>query len=410
MNSPKESNPISNIKVLISIFSVCCSIFLFTIGQGATNPILPLLVQNLGYTAAIAGFAVGIFGAGRFITNLPSGILAQKIGRKPILIIGPLIASIGYFLTGYFDSIQLILLARLITGFGGGMHFVGASIYLRDMSNLNNRGRILSLQTISILIGQTIGPIIGGYIGELYGFTSPFIFASISLVIAIILIITTVIEPSNIKQSLKQTNDSKTQKKNLGIFQLLSLFIKSGLLPIGLMTMSQFFHRSGGRFTIAPLLIQNKGLTASNIGGFFSVTSLAQLTAASMSGYIVDKLGRKTLLIPGTSIILLGLFLFDNANSYPMILLVAVLLGIGEGSLTSSTVTLFADNAPKGYEGVTMGLYRTFGDFGFMIGPPILGFIIQQMNFSSALLVDGILISVCTLAVMIFAKETKKRT
>jgi len=410
VNSPKESNPISNIKVLISIFSVCCSIFLFTIGQGATNPILPLLVQNLGYTAAIAGFAVGIFGAGRFITNLPSGILAQKIGRKPILIIGPLIASIGYFLTGYFDSIQLILLARLITGFGGGMHFVGASIYLRDMSNLNNRGRILSLQTISILIGQTIGPIIGGYIGELYGFTSPFIFASISLVIAIILIITTVIEPSHIKQSLKQTNDSKTQKKNLGIFQLLYLFIKSGLLPIGLMTMSQFFHRSGGRFTIAPLLIQNKGLTASNIGGFFSVTSLAQLTAASMSGYIVDKLGRKTLLIPGTSIILLGLFLFDNANSYPMILLVAVLLGIGEGSLTSSTVTLFADNAPKGYEGVTMGLYRTFGDFGFMIGPPILGFIIQQMNFSSALLVDGILISVCTLAVMIFAKETKKRT
>ena len=290
MNSPKESNPISNIKVLISIFSVCCSIFLFTIGQGATNPILPLLVQNLGYTAAIAGFAVGIFGAGRFITNLPSGILAQKIGRKPILIIGPLIASIGYFLTGYFDSIQLILLARLITGFGGGMHFVGASIYLRDMSNLNNRGRILSLQTISILIGQTIGRIIGGYIGELYGFTSPFIFASISLVIAIILIITTVIEPSHIKQSLKQTNDSKTQKKNLGIFQLLYLFIKSGLLPIGLMTMSQFFHRSGGRFTIAPLLIQNKGLTASNIGGFFSVTSLAQLTAASMSGYIVDKL------------------------------------------------------------------------------------------------------------------------
>ena len=70
MNSTNEPNPISNIKVLISIFSVCCSIFLFTIGQGATNPILPLLVQNLGHTAAIAGFAVGIFGAGRAPGNV----------------------------------------------------------------------------------------------------------------------------------------------------------------------------------------------------------------------------------------------------------------------------------------------------------------------------------------------------
>ena len=108
--------------------------------------------------------------------------------------------------------------------------------------------------------------------------------------------------------------------------------------------MSQFFHRSGGRFTIAPLLIQNKGFTVSNIGGFFSVTSLAQLTAVSLSGYLVDKLGRKILLIPGTSIILVGLFLFDNSNSYPMILLVAILLGIGEGSLSSSTVAAVVSN------------------------------------------------------------------
>ena len=70
MNSTHEPNTISNIKVLISIFGVCASVFLFTIGQGATNPILPLLVQNLGHTAAITGFVVGIFGAGRLITNL----------------------------------------------------------------------------------------------------------------------------------------------------------------------------------------------------------------------------------------------------------------------------------------------------------------------------------------------------
>ena len=169
MKSDQNFKSIKNKKIFISTFSVCCSVFLFTIGQGATNPILPILVQDLGATTSMTGFVVGIFGAGRFLTNLPAGLVAQKIGIKPILIIGPAVASLGYYLTGYFDSTPLILLSRLITGLGGGIHFVGAGIYLREISTLENRGRILSLQTISILTGQTIGPVIGGYIGEKYG-------------------------------------------------------------------------------------------------------------------------------------------------------------------------------------------------------------------------------------------------
>ena len=226
MKSDQNFKSIKNKKILISTFSVCCSVFLFTIGQGATNPILPILVQDLGATTSMTGFVVGIFGAGRFLTNLPAGLVAQKIGIKPVLIIGPAVASLGYYLTGYFDSTPLILLSRLITGLGGGIHFVGAGIYLREISTLENRGRILSLQTISILTGQTIGPIIGGYIGEKYGLNSAFIFASIALIIGIVLILTTVIEPT-----VKKKNQTKnTQKESL--FNIVLIFLKSGLIPI----------------------------------------------------------------------------------------------------------------------------------------------------------------------------------
>ncbi len=401
----KISNTVPHTKLLISTFSVCFSVFLFTIGQGATNPILPILVQNLGATTSMTGFVVGIFGAGRFLTNLPAGFFAQKFGKKPILIIGPAIASIGYYLTGYFDSTGLILVSRLITGLGGGIHFVGAGIYLREISTLDNRGRILSLQTISILIGQTVGPIVGGYIGEIYGLNSPFIFASIALIFAIFLILTTVIEPHS-----KLAEKNKTKKnsiKNENILNIILIFIKSGLIPVGLMTVSTFFHRSGGRFTVAPLLIKNKGFSTTNIGTFFSVTSLSQLTSSSLSGYLVDKLGRKKLIIPGVLIILISLFLFNKSESYQMILYVAILFGIGEGALNASTNTLFADKAPQGYEGLTMGLLRTFGDLGFMIGPPILGFTIQKWNFSSALLIDGVILAVCSSLVIFFTAETK---
>ena len=403
MKPHQNIKSIKNKKTLISTFSVCCSVFLFTIGQGATNPILPILVQDLGATTSMTGFVVGIFGAGRFLTNLPAGLAAQKIGIKPILVIGPAIASLGYYLTGYFDSTPLILLSRLITGLGGGIHFVGAGIYLREISTLENRGRILSLQTISILTGQTIGPIIGGYIGEKYGLNSAFIFASIALIIGIVLILTTVIEPSVKKKN--QTKNTNTQKESLS--NVILIFLKSGLIPIGLMTISTFFHRSGGRFTVAPLFIKYKGFTPSNIGTFFSITSLSQLTSSSISGYLVDKLGRKTPIIPGVLIILISLFLFDKSDSNQMLLYVAILFGLGEGLLNASTNTLFADKAPKGYEGVTMGLLRTFGDLGFMIGPPILGFIIQKWNYTSALITDGVILLVFSTLVILFTTETK---
>ena len=122
---------------------------------------------------------------------------------------------------------------------------------------------------------------------------------------------------------------------------------------------------------------------------------------------LLDKLGRKTPIIPGVLIILISLFLFDKSDSNQMLLYVAILFGLGEGLLNASTNTLFADKAPKGYEGVTMGLLRTFGDLGFMIGPPILGFIIQKWNYRSALITDGVILLMFSTIVILFTTETK---
>ena len=54
-----------------------------------------------------------------------------------------------------------------------------------------------------------------------------------------------------------------------------------------------------------------------------------------------------------------------------------------------------------------MGLLRTFGDLGFMIGPPILGFIIQKWNYTSALITDGVILLMFSTLVILFTTETK---
>jgi MFS family permease len=108
-------------------------------------------------------------------------------------------------------------------------------------------------------------------------------------------------------------------------------------------------------------------------------------------------------------LIIAGIILFNRGDTFLTLLLSGVLLGLGEGLAGPPSVAFFADISPPGMEGVTMGLFRTFGGVGSVVGAVVLGGIADLAGFVWSLRVDAILLGVSALGVMLLVRETAVR-
>ena len=138
-------------------------------------------------------------------------------------------------------------------------------------------------------------------------------------------------------------------------------------------------------------------------------THFPQFFTTLASGYLSDRFGRKTPILPSIALICLGIAAFVWAGNLWQLLLSGVLLGLGEGLGSPASTVFFADIAPPGMEGVTIGLLRTFGGIGTIVGALALGAIADAAGFNWSLWVDAMILAAAAVGVMLFVRETRRR-
>jgi SP family galactose:H+ symporter-like MFS transporter len=155
-----------------------------------------------------------------------------------------------------------------------------------------------------------------------------------------------------------------------------------------------------------PLFGEAKGFGANQLGAFISVTHFPQFFTTIAAGFLSDRFGRKFTILPATILIVLGIVVFVLGNTFLLLLVSGVLLGLGEGLAGPPSVAFFADISPPGMEGVTMGLFRTFGGLGSLVGALLMGGIADLWGFSWSLWVDAALLSIAALGMVLLVRET----
>ena len=88
------------------------------------------------------------FALARLVLNLPSGVVADRIGRRPLLIVGPAITAVGMVGSGLAGSFPELLAWRFLTGMGSAMQMSGSQLYLADVSSSANRARMLGTNQV----------------------------------------------------------------------------------------------------------------------------------------------------------------------------------------------------------------------------------------------------------------------
>lgn len=407
-----------------SVVILSVVVALNSFGMGVIAPVLPLFTQQeYGVNAAQVGIAIGLFGVGRLVTGVPAGYLSQRYGRRPVLALGAGLNTLGAAMVSLSFNFWWLTGWRFISGLGANAFITVGTIYLRDESAPETRGRILSTQELSILSGQILGPLLGGYLGTALGLRIP-LFTQAFLMAASLAVILLLLPESRWREQQAGRSDGAPGRQGGGAAAtaapaaagagqergaLRRLLLSPAFIFVGLFAVMIVANRQGARFSVMPLFGKAKGFGPDDLGLWLSLTHFPQFFATMASGYLSDRLGRKAPILPSVVLMCAGIAAFVWAGNLWQLLLSGVLMGVGEGMGSPAGTVFFADIAPPGQEGVTLGIFRSFAGVGTVSGAMVFGAIADAAGFPWALWVDAILFAAAGVGVALFVRETLRR-
>ena len=384
---------------------VCLVIAVNQLGFGIIVPVTPIYARTFGVSEAAIGLVVAIYGLGRFLFSAPVGQAADWFGRKRTIFAGTLLTCAGSLLCGLAGDFTQLLIYRFIAGIGSTTVITGTQIVVADVASRENRGRMMSTYQGFFSFAVGVGPSVGGVVALLAGPRAPFfVFAILTLVAGAIAL-----------TQLPETGGRKAPTVDSAVLPpanphvVRQLLTNVGFLCVALVTFQAAFTRTGAIFSVVPLMgVERIGLDPATIGLALTVGNMINLATITVAGVLVDRYGRKPVIVPSCLLSACAFLGFAYALNYPVFVLSAALWGIG-AALGGSAAAYAADQAPPGGNGVTLGIYRMLSDAGYVIGPALLGLVADRVGAQASLLTAAGIAIAAMLPFALLAPETRPR-
>jgi len=393
------------------LLMISISTVLVMAGQGVVGPVLPVFADQFGVGTAMIGLTLSTFALARLILNVPLGVLADRYGRRMLLISGPPVTAVGMIGSGFSQDIVQLLAWRFVAGAGSAMYMTGAQIYLADISTPENRARFIGTNQGALLLGVSIGPGVGGLIAEFWGLRAPFYVVGLAALVATVYAYIRL--PETRDQALAQAAEDAAARARDGEPEpprsrvWLAMITSRDFVAVSLVTMSIFFTRTAARQTLLPLLVAARfDFSAGTIGLLFTAMAFLNMILIAPAAWLADTFGRKWAIVPSGFTTVGGLLLVGYAPNVPLLLIGSMILALGTSIAGPAPAAYAADIAPPHLRGLAMGLYRSSGDIGFMIGPPLLGALADATSYGWGMSANAVFVGVASLIFLLFARET----
>lgn len=381
---------------------MCVLIAVNQLGFGSIVPVTPLYAASFGVPVSAIGLTIALYGLARFIFAVPSGRLADRVGRRGTLALGGLVTVAGNLLCAIAPSYELFLGARFVAGAGAALIITTAQIVLADISAPSERGRFMGIYSGVFSFAVGAGPYPGGLLAERFGLNAPFFaFAGLASVAAAVAWFRV---PETRIKGLAPIGGLIALPSFAQQIRLMSM--STGFLLISLIGFTAAVARTGAVFNVIPLMVTERlQLTPDQIGAGLSLVSLGGLLLAYPSGVLVDRYGRKAVIVPSTLAAGLAAALFALVPSFAWFLVVCGVWGFVLGITSDAPGAYAADTAPAGMNAAVMSSYRMLSDAGYVLGPLVLGVIAGSLGAPIALAVTGSLLFASAVLFGAFAPE-----
>lgn len=372
------------------------AIFTSTISK---NPVLPFLVKSLGADDQLLGLISSISPVAGILFSFPVGFLADKIGKKKMLIVSSLIfmsAPLLYLLV--FNPFWLIPV-RFFHGMATAILGPLASTIIAESYD-TDRGEKLGIYSSATLIGRTLAPLAGGAIIAFFAYRGELASCRAVYVSAFIMSI-----PVVTGALLIRTGESPV-KKGVSVkdfFASVKYIARNRLiLATALVDLSTYF--SFGIFeTFTPGYLKRSGYGPEIVGLIFSLQILSIALTKPAFGRLADRIDKRIQIAAGLFVLGLSVAVIPFVTSFIPVLAVSMTFGLAMSFSTVATSAYVADIAKRDQLGASMGALSSIMDVGHSSGPLIAGTVITLYSDKAGFLSGFMLALIIVIMFVSFA-------
>lgn len=346
-------------KILGILFAV---MFLVMVGFGIIIPVLPFYAEELGASPLALGLLMATYSVMQFIFSPIWGRISDRIGRKPVLLIGIAGLSLSFFLLGLATELWMLFAARIIGGLLSAANMPTVMAYVADITSEEDRGKGMGLIGAAVGLGFIFGPAIGGIFSE-SNLALPFYLSGISSLVTLLLVAFALKESrpasSRATQAKKKASLSQAVKTPIASFYVLQWFVSVSL--------------AGLEATFAYFASAKAGLGTVELGYIFMIMGLAgAIVQGGLVGKMTKKFGEGAVIQVGIIVSAIGFALILFTDDFLTAAIFLTIFGLGNGLIRPSVSSLLTKKTTSGYGQVT-GLLSSFDSLGRIIGPPLGG-------------------------------------
>ncbi len=349
------------------------TVFIDLLGFGIIIPLLPFYAESFGANAFMVGLLGTSYSLMQFLFSPVWGRLSDRIGRRPIILLGLAGSCASYMVLAVASSLAVVFLGRIVGGIAGA-NIPTAQAYIADVTTPENRARGMGLVGAAFGLGFIFGPAIGGILSHM-GPSAPMWSASAlcgaNLVAAYFL--------------LPESRTADNTRKALGRMEALRRAMADRrlvlLLALYFIVTAAF---SGFEATFALFSERRFGFTVATIGYLFAFIGFAlALVQGVLVGRVVKRVGEARLIPVAIAVIGIGIGLVPFAWTVPALLVAVGTLAVGMGFNGPALSGMLSRLTHADDQGGMLGLASSLASLGRVVGPAWGGFLFDRWGMTT---------------------------
>ncbi len=348
------------------------------LGYATILPLLPLhLTERLGASVKLVGLVIATFALVETFFKTAWGGLADRLGRKPVMVIGLILSAVAPLVMAVLRAPVLFVPLRVVDGMGSAAIWPAAAAAVADATPTDQRATSMGLLNLAFLGGVAAGPSLGlfaaGFAGD---FRVGFYLASALMVIAAMLSVVLIpaghhdphshIPSAGYHAEIRPTYLSTVVGSFRASPALFSLYLVAFVQMLGV----------GMLIPIAVIYAkQVVNLSEQAIGTVFLLVVASVALATIPAGRLADRVGKVWLVKLGMALGAAGMWLIPASTHLSGLMIGGVLLGSSYALSFPAFLALVTESAPAGRLGLTIGASETVQGLGIVFGPLVGGFL-----------------------------------